>query len=98
VLALAAKVCYVVDARNPYPENFTGHVRAELADGRVIEERQPHLRGGARQPLTRQDVEAKFALCARHGGWDTRRIGSALALARTLYDGPIDLSLLRGKA
>ena len=47
VLALAAKVRYRIDPQNPYPASFTGHIRAVLADGRVIEERQPHLRGGA---------------------------------------------------
>lgn len=96
VLALAAKVRYVIDPENPYPDNFTGHIRAELADGRVIEERQPHMRGGAHEPLTRADIEAKFALCARRGGWDRPRIDEALKLARTLYDGRIDLSLFRG--
>jgi 2-methylcitrate dehydratase PrpD len=96
VLALAAKVRYVVDPANPYPNNFTGHIRAEMTDGRVIEERQPHLRGGAHEPLTRADIEAKFSLCARHGGWDGARIDGALELARRLYDGRIDLSRLRG--
>src|SRR5207248_3765683 len=37
VLALAAKVRYRIDPHNPYPNNFTGHIRAVLADGRVIE-------------------------------------------------------------
>src|SRR6202049_2926910 len=53
VVALASKVRYEIDPTNPYPNNFTGHIRAVLADGRVIEERQPHLRGGPPQPLTR---------------------------------------------
>jgi hypothetical protein len=66
-----------------------------LADGRVIEERQPHMRGGAHEPLTRGDIEEKFALNARHGGWDAARTQSALALMRTLFDGKIDLSSLR---
>ena len=48
VLALAAKVRYVIDPDNPYPNAFTGHIRAMLNDGRVVEERQPHFRGGAR--------------------------------------------------
>ena len=58
VLALAAKVKFVIDPKNPYPANYTGHMRATLKDGSVIEERQPHLRGGAQEPLTRQDVAA----------------------------------------
>ena len=31
--ALAAKVSYVVDPANPYPREFTGHIRAKLSDG-----------------------------------------------------------------
>src|SRR5215467_13491658 len=95
VTALASKVRYRIDPRNPYPSNFTGHIRALLVDGRVIEERQPHMRGGAHEPLTRGDIEEKFALNARHGGWDAARTQSTLALMRTLFDGKIDLSSLR---
>src|SRR5438874_7955624 len=62
VLALAATVRYQVDPKNPYPKSFTGHIRATLTDGRVVEERQPHMRGGAHEPLTRADIEEKFAL------------------------------------
>ena len=95
VLAVAAKVRYIVDADNPYPNNFTGHIRAVMADGTVIEERQPHMRGGAHEPLTRQDIEDKFVLNARHGGLPEARIASALARAKTLYEGPLDLNVLR---
>jgi 2-methylcitrate dehydratase PrpD len=94
VLALARKIRYVIDDDNPYPREFTGHVRAVLGDGRVVEERQPHLRGGAHQPLTRQDIADKFVLCARHGGW--AKVDEALALARGLYEGRLDLTPLRG--
>ncbi len=96
VLALAAKVRYVIDPKNPYPNNFTGHIRAVLNDGRVVEERQPHFRGGAQEPLTRADIEEKFALSVRYGGWDDKHATSALALLAKLYDGKIDLASLRG--
>ena len=96
VLALAAKVRYQIDPQNPYPNNFTGHIRAVLADGRVVEERQPHMRGGAHEPLTRGDIEEKFVLNAEHGGWDKARAQQALAALRTLYGGKLDLSSLRG--
>jgi 2-methylcitrate dehydratase PrpD len=96
VVGLASKVRYQIDPQNPYPNNFTGHIRAVLADGRVIEERQPHMRGGAHEPLTRADIEEKFVLNARHGGWDAARATKALALLRALYEGKIDLSPLRG--
>jgi len=96
VLALAAKVRYVVDPANPYPNNFTGHIRAVLNDGSVVEERQPHFRGGAHEPLTRADLEEKFALNARHGGWNEARAASALRLLAGMYNGQIDLAPLRG--
>ncbi len=96
VLAVATKVRYVIDPDNPYPNNFTGHIRAVMRDGSVVEERQPHMRGGAHEPLTRRDIEDKFALNARHGGWPEARIASALACVRGLFDGPLDLNALRG--
>jgi 2-methylcitrate dehydratase PrpD len=96
VLALAAKVRYRIDPDNPYPHNYTGHIRAVLRDGAIVEERQPHLRGGAHEPLARRDVEEKFRLNARHGGWAADRVDAALSLARKFYDGRIDLRALRG--
>jgi 2-methylcitrate dehydratase PrpD len=96
VREVAAKVRYVVDPHNPYPNNFTGHIRAVMRDGTEIEERQPHIRGGVHEPLSRADIEEKFALCCRHGGWDKARIEAALRLAQGLYSGRIDLGILRG--
>ena len=61
-----------------------------------VEERQPHFRGGAKEPLSRADIEDKFMLNCRHGGWDETKAAAALASARGLYDGPIDLEALRG--
>jgi 2-methylcitrate dehydratase PrpD len=96
VCTLSSKVRYVIDPHNPYPNNFTGHIRAVLNDGRVIEERQPHFRGGANEPLTRADIEEKFILNVRHGGWDSKRAESALARMTKFYEGEIDLAFLRG--
>src|SRR5712671_964870 len=96
VRALAAKVRYEIDAANPYPFEYTGHLQARLPDGRLVEERQPHLRGGAREPLTRADLEEKLRGNARVGGWPEDRIEPVLALTRTLWDGGVDLTVLRG--
>jgi 2-methylcitrate dehydratase PrpD len=96
VLALAAKVRYRIDPQNQYPRSFTGHIRVRLADCRVVEERQPHLRGGAQEPLTSADIERKFVRNAGHDGWDEARAATALALLRTVFDHRIDLSFLRG--
>ena len=64
VVALAARCATRSTRRIPIPNNFTGHIRAVLADGSVVEERQPHMRGGAHEPLTRGDIEEKFVLNA----------------------------------
>ena len=95
-MALAAKVKYRIDPGNPYPKNFTGHIRALLTDGRVVEERQPHMRGGAHEPLTRGDIKEKFMLNASHGGYDASRSHAVLAQLQQLYEKKIDLSFLRG--
>jgi 2-methylcitrate dehydratase PrpD len=81
--ALAAKVRYVVDPANEYPRNFTGHLRAVLRDGTVYEVRQPHMRGGARDPLSDSEIGDKFMDNVAYGGWDAQR-GRELA---TVLDG-----------
>jgi 2-methylcitrate dehydratase PrpD len=97
VLALAAKVRYKIDPNSPYPNNYTGHIRAVLRDGTIVEERQPHLRGGAGEPLARREIEEKFMGNARHGGWPLDRAEAALDLARNFYrESSYDLSALRG--
>jgi 2-methylcitrate dehydratase PrpD len=96
VIALAGKVGYRIDPQNPYPKNFTGHIRATLRDGTVIEERQPYMRGGAHEPLSRADIEDKFLLNVQHGGWSKERAQAALKLIGGLFDGPLNIAPLRG--
>ncbi|HYC44125.1 MAG TPA: MmgE/PrpD family protein [Burkholderiales bacterium] len=96
VLALASKVHYVVDPNNPYPKAYTGHIRMTLKDGSVIEERQPHIRGGASEPLPREEIEEKFRGNAAFGGWDRQRADAFLASVPKFFDGPVDLNALRG--
>jgi 2-methylcitrate dehydratase PrpD len=96
ILALASKVRYVVDPDNPYPKTYTGHVKMTLRDGRVFEERQPHIRGGVHEPLTREDLELKFRGNAAYGGWDAARAGRLLQFARNAFDNSPDLSGFRG--
>jgi 2-methylcitrate dehydratase PrpD len=93
--ALAAKVGYVIDPDNPYPDDYTGHVRVTLKDGRVVEERQPHLRGGHREPLSRADIEEKFRGNCAYGGWPPERAERWLAAARTAFDESVDLQEFR---
>ncbi len=96
ILALASRVRYVVDPANPYPKAYTGHIRMTLKDGRVFEERQPHIRGGAHEPLTRAEIEAKFRGNCEHGGWPRERAAQFLESVPMLFDSPLDLKPLRG--
>jgi 2-methylcitrate dehydratase PrpD len=96
LIALAEKIRYQIDPHNPYPKNFTGHIRARLRDGTVVEEPRPYLRGGAQEPLTRADIEEKFLLNARHGGFGEERAVAALRALATVFDGPLNLAPVRG--
>lgn len=69
ILALAARIRHVIDPDNEYPANYTGHIRVGLRSGRTIELRQPHMRGGKREPLSRGELIRKFHGNALYGGW-----------------------------
>jgi 2-methylcitrate dehydratase PrpD len=96
ILALASKVRYVVDPNNPYPKAYTGHIRMTLKDGTVVEERQPHIRGGAHEPLSRDEIEEKFRRNVEFGGWKKTQGDAFLKSIPKFFDGPLDLSILRG--
>jgi 2-methylcitrate dehydratase PrpD len=94
--AIAAKVRYEVDPGNPYPNEYTGHVRVKLKNGQVLEERQPHIRGGRHEPLSRADVEEKFRGNCAYGGWSPAQADAFLAWARGAFDSrALDLSAFR---
>lgn len=94
--AVAAKVRYEVDPDNPYPNEYTGHIRVKLKGGRVLEERQPHIRGGRHEPLSRADVEEKFRGNCAYGGWSAAQANAFLEWAKGAFDAPaIDLSAFR---
>jgi 2-methylcitrate dehydratase PrpD len=93
LLAVASKVRYEIDPDNPYPDEFTGHVSVKLKNGTLLEERQPHLRGGAHEPLSRADLEEKFRLNCAHGGWSQQRADEFLAW--TKLQATVDLSRFR---
>ncbi|MCZ6481702.1 MAG: MmgE/PrpD family protein, partial [Alphaproteobacteria bacterium] len=70
ILALASKIRYVIDPDNEYPVNYSGHIRVTMKDGSIRELRQPHFRGGVREPLTRDQLIDKFRGNVAYGGLD----------------------------
>jgi 2-methylcitrate dehydratase PrpD len=94
--ALAAKISFVIDPDNPYPRNYTGHLKAALVDGRVIEIRQPHMRGGAHEPLSDAELIAKYRANCAFGGFDPQRAETLLAALDALASGrQLDLTEAR---
>jgi 2-methylcitrate dehydratase PrpD len=60
VLALAAKVRYEPREYASYPAAFPGGVRITTTDGRTFEADVPHQRGAPENPMTPDEVRAKF--------------------------------------
>lgn len=99
VQALAARISYEVDPLDEYPRNFSGHLDATLKDGRTLSFRQPHMRGGAHEPLPGAELVAKFEANLRFGGVDDGGIADLRAALSTLASGDaVDLAAARRAA
>ncbi|HSF22223.1 MAG TPA: MmgE/PrpD family protein, partial [Burkholderiales bacterium] len=89
-------ISYVIDPSNPYPREYTGHVRVTLKDGSVREIRRPHFRGGAHAPIPDEELERKYRDNCRFGGWrDERAAQVARAIDAIAAGGRVDLSAAR---
>jgi 2-methylcitrate dehydratase PrpD len=96
VRALAAKISYEIDPGDPYPKNFTGHLKATMRDGTVHEFQQPYMRGGAHEPLSDTELDDKFEANLRFGGLGDSAIAALRdALGRIAEGGDVDLSASR---
>lgn len=69
ILSLAKRISYVIDPDNEYPVNYSGHIKVTLRNGNIVELRQPHMRGGRREPLSREELIRKYHDNAVYGGW-----------------------------
>jgi 2-methylcitrate dehydratase PrpD len=97
VRRLAGKVSYVINPADPYPRQFTGHIRATLKDGTVREVRRANMRGGAHDPLSEDDIRAKFRDNALFGGWTAAKADEvAAAIDRIVAGGKVELQAARG--
>lgn len=93
ILRLARKISYVIDLDNEYPFNYSGHIKVTMQDGVVHELRQPHFRGGIREPLTHDEIIAKFRANIAYGGWAAADGERLQSFCEGLADAP-DLSTL----
>ncbi len=94
LIELAGKIRYEIDPANEYPRNYSGHIRVRLHNGDEIAIDRPCFRGGARQPLTDQEIQEKFDANIAYGGWNPEQ-GEALAsFIQNLSEAP-DISGLK---
>ena len=85
---LTKKISYVIDPDNEYPRNYTGHVRVELNDGTILEERQAQLRGGIADPLGSRDIINKARANLEFSGRDPDSARELESFARSLFKCP----------
>jgi 2-methylcitrate dehydratase PrpD len=85
ILALAAKVRHVVDPDNEYPTNYSGHVSARLTDGTWVEADQLQLRGGMREPMSREEIKDKCRANLVFGGWPAGHADRMAAAADAMF-------------
>lgn len=92
---LAGKVSYIIDPANPYPDQFTGHIRVTLKNGDVYEHRQDFFQGGAAHPLSDAAITRKFRDNCEYGGLSTANAEQlANTLKRLFEQQRVDLSML----
>ena len=95
ILGLARKVRYHVDPDYPGPGRFKGAVKVTLKDGRQFTDVEEYNRGSAENPMTYQELRAKFDDNA--SGFlpaDTRgRVADAIQRLETLPDAKVLLEL-----
>jgi 2-methylcitrate dehydratase PrpD len=60
ILTLARRVSYYVDPAYPGPGRFKGEVKITLKDGRIFQELEEYNRGSAENPMTYEEIRAKF--------------------------------------
>ena len=91
--ALAAKISFVVDPNDPYPDQFIGALKATLTNGEVREVKQGFMRGGSQAPMSQQELETKFIDNALYGGWSNSEAEAARVLVAGLFEATTSASL-----
>ena len=86
IVELARKVNYMIDPDNPYPNEFTGHLRISLDNGETLEHRQAFFKGGAEHPLSVEELRQKFRANCRYGGLSPAESEALAARVNDVFD------------
>jgi 2-methylcitrate dehydratase PrpD len=98
VLALTRKVRYETKEYASYPAAFPGGVRIALRDGRTLEADFPHQLGAPENPMSAEQVQAKFRENAALAGGSFDQIEAAVLELERRDDLHAVLSLLGREA
>jgi 2-methylcitrate dehydratase PrpD len=102
ILDLARRVRYVVDPAFPGPGRFKGLVRVNLKDGRSFEAIEEYTRGSAENPMSYDEIRAKFDENANGflSANERDRLASAVQHAEQVPDASdlVDLAIRRAQA
>ena len=60
ILGLCEKARYEIDPTSPFPRYYGGEVIVRTKDGRELRHREQHNRGSDKNPLSTDDILAKF--------------------------------------
>lgn len=95
ILALARRVRYYVDPQYPGPGRFKGALRVTLTDGRSFEEIQEYNRGSVENPMTPEELRAKFDENADGvlSAAESRRLADEIARLEDLPDASVLVAL-----
>jgi 2-methylcitrate dehydratase PrpD len=92
ILDLCSKARYEVDPTSLFPRYYGGEVIVRTKDGRELRHRETHNRGSDKNPLSTEDILAKFRDNAGRV-FDTARTGQVIDAVMGLDTAP-DLSVL----
>jgi 2-methylcitrate dehydratase PrpD len=86
VKAMIEKVDFVVDERAEAAgyHKMTSYIDVTLKDGRTISGMADFGKGSPINPMSYDEVAAKFHECAEFAGWDKAKAGSVVSLVRDL--------------
>lgn len=85
LLSLSQKVRYEIDPNNEYPANYTGEIIVTLADGQRFTATQNQLRGGVREPMSDEALQAKCQANLDFVAWQGVDADAIAAFANGLF-------------
>jgi 2-methylcitrate dehydratase PrpD len=92
ILDLCDRTRYVIDPDSTFPRHYGGKLEINLKDGRVLKHSEPVNRGSRDNPLSPEDIIAKFRTTASRA-LPAERVEQAVAQALSLDSAASPLSL-----